>query len=208
MKKHGISREDHKLHEAKKFYSGKWQNTIQRSGKRHQDAKFIKHVLKDTVNSILCVGARHPSEIYDLKYYFEYVIGIDIVTELPGILKMDAHEMSDHIIEGSFDLVYASHCLEHMVDPEKVLRNIRTVSSIGTFITLPMFSETYNSHCSLLDICSFIDKNKEKDFGWIADEVFLNKELMRDFSNLGEYQINSFDIDVEKKEFSMLLTWK
>ena len=208
MKKHGITREAHIAHEKNKFSQGKWENTINRKDQRIHDSKIIKDNFEENIKKVLCIGARHESEIEDLQLNFDYVVGIDIV-DAPGIKRVDAHDLCNYFPENSFDIVYASHSLEHMVEPEKVLLNIRKVAKLGCFISLPIFSKTYNSHCSLFDICQFLDENKESilDESFVTDSVFKNQTLLKDFDSLGNIEITYFRISSNLKEFSMLFKW-
>jgi len=203
MKKHGISREDHVSHETKKFNSGKWRNTLGRSNKRHKDIEVIKSVFESNIRRVLCIGARHKSEIDDLKMHFDEVVGIDVV-ESAGIKKVDAHDMDGVFKENEFDFVYASHCLEHMVDAELVIKNIRKVSKYGCFVTLPIFSETYNSHCTLFNICEMLDKKIIESTEEISKSIIEDE----DFGGFLEYDVPFSSIGKNKKEFSVLFAWK
>ena len=221
MKKLGITRKEHDEHERNKFAIKKG-NTIGRHHKRIRDIGNIKKFFKnEDIKSILCIGARDDSEILDFKNYFENAIGIDILNETKNILKLDAHEIKQNFSENQFDFVYASHCLEHMVDPEIVMEGIRYASKYGCFITLPAFETLYKSHCSLFDLSEFIFKHEITS----TEEVFRNinkKEnsyLFDDFFSFGNFSIEYFecmnsikqsrnDHRERMKEFDMILKWK
>lgn len=207
MFKHGISRKDHIVHENKKFNSGKWRNTVGRKVYRDKDIDLIKQSFGDLVEKVLCIGARHVSEVNHFKDNFKEVVGIDIVENSPGILKIDAHDMLDHFKERHFDFVYSSHSLEHMVDAEKVIKNIRAVSKIGCLITLPIFNETYNSHCTLFDICKFLHENQDHDNKALEKRIHPSDEIFNDFKNLGNYTIEYFKVSKDWNEFTAIFRW-
>lgn len=221
MKKLGISRAEHDDHEKAKF-AIKRGNTLGRHDKRIRDIKNIKSVFKnDSIKSVLCIGARDDSEVEDFKEYFENCIGIDILNQTSNILKIDAHEIKNFFSEKEYDLVYASHSLEHMVDPEIVMEGIRYVSKFGCFITLPAFDQLYKSHCSLFDISEYVFNHevtsKEDVFNNITKEE--NSYLFDDFSSFGNYSIEYFecmnnikqsrkDYRERMKEFDMIFKWQ
>jgi SAM-dependent methyltransferase len=60
------------------------------------------------------------------------VVGIDIFSQRPDILTMDMHEMS--FADDSFDIVYASHSLEHSYDVDRVAGEIGRVARDGAVI--------------------------------------------------------------------------
>ena len=107
------------------------QKTVNRN--RTNSLKIINNL--QAVNSILCIGARHDSEVQDFIDAGYDCLGIDIATETDLILNIDAHDMSSL---PRFDLVYASHSLKHMHDPIKVLKNIRKIARVGLLAILPI----------------------------------------------------------------------
>lgn len=221
MKKLGITRNDHDKHEKDKFKL-KRGNTHIRSPKRLKDIQNIKNIFKNkSIKNILCIGARDDSEVKDFKKYFENCIGIDIVRQSSNILKIDAHEIKQNFSENEYDFVYASHSLEHMVDPEIVMEGIRYVSKFGCFVTLPSFDQLYKSHCSLFDISEYIFNHKvtstEDVFKNITKEE--NSYLFDDFSSFGKYSIEYFecmniikqsrkDFRERMKEFDIIFKWQ
>jgi SAM-dependent methyltransferase len=105
---------------------------------------------------ILCIGCRDESEprwFVDRKWQAE---GIDVAVRTHGLLrKMDAHEIADFYKPNEFDLVYASHSLEHMHDANRALRGIRRVSSQGLLAVLPTTksgTKASMQHPSIFDI--------------------------------------------------------
>jgi SAM-dependent methyltransferase len=76
---------------------------------------------------VLCVGCRNALELDRFRARgFEDVVGIDVFSQRADILVMDMHEMS--FADDSFDVVYASHSLEHSYDVERVVREIGRVA--------------------------------------------------------------------------------
>jgi SAM-dependent methyltransferase len=76
---------------------------------------------------VLCVGCRNGLELDRFRTRgFDDVVGIDIFSQRGDILVMDMHEMS--FPDDSFDVVYASHALEHSYDVERVVREVRRVA--------------------------------------------------------------------------------
>lgn len=221
MKKLGISRKEHDDHEKAKF-AIKRGNTLGRHGKRVRDIKNIKSVFKnDSIKSVLCIGARDDSEVIDFKNNFKNAVGIDILNETENILKINAHEIKENFSKNEYDFVYASHSLEHMVDPEVVLAGIRYVSKYGCFITLPAFNELYKSHCSLFDISEFIFHHEITSTQDVFDSITKkeNSYLFDDFLNLEKYSIEYFecmnnikqskkDYRERMKEFDIIFKWQ
>ena len=84
---------------------------------------------------VLCVGCRNGLELDRFRARgFEDVVGIDVFSQRPDILVMDMHELS--FPADSFDVVYASHSLEHSYDVERVAAEIARVARDGAVIAL------------------------------------------------------------------------
>jgi SAM-dependent methyltransferase len=82
---------------------------------------------------VLCVGCRNGLELDRFRARgFGEVVGIDVFSERPDILVMDMHEMS--FPPDSFDVVYASHSLEHSYDVGRVAREIARVGRDGAIV--------------------------------------------------------------------------
>jgi SAM-dependent methyltransferase len=83
--------------------------------------------------AVLCVGCRNALELdWFRSRGFEDVVGIDVFSQRADILVMDMHEMSFE--DGSFDVVYASHSLEHSYDVGQVVREIARVGRDGAVV--------------------------------------------------------------------------
>jgi SAM-dependent methyltransferase len=76
---------------------------------------------------VLCVGCRNALELDRFRARgFDDVVGIDVFSQRADILVMDMHEML--FPDNSFDVVYASHALEHSYDVNRVVREIVRVA--------------------------------------------------------------------------------
>ncbi len=111
--------------------------------KRANDPGIGARVLIDQVElhrrpgdaAVLCVGCRNGVEIDEFRARgFESVVGIDLFSQRDDILVMDMHEMT--FADDSFDVVYASHALEHAYDVDTVLREIARVGRDGALIAV------------------------------------------------------------------------
>lgn len=82
---------------------------------------------------VLCVGCRNTLELDRFRAHgFEDVVGIDIFSQRDDIQVMDMHEMT--FADDSFDVVYASHSLEHSWDVDRVVRQIVRVARAGAVV--------------------------------------------------------------------------
>jgi len=83
--------------------------------------------------TVLCVGCRNALELDRFRARgFDEVIGIDVFSQREDILVMDMHEMS--FPADSFDVVYASHALEHSYDVDRVAGEIGRVARDGAVV--------------------------------------------------------------------------
>jgi SAM-dependent methyltransferase len=81
----------------------------------------------------LCVGCRNTLELDRFRAHgFDDVVGIDLFSQRDDILVMDMHELS--FPDDSFDVVYASHALEHSYDVDRVVREIGRVARDGAVV--------------------------------------------------------------------------
>lgn len=84
---------------------------------------------------VLCVGARNHCELDCLERSGAgRVTGIDLHSTDPRIGVMDMHHLG--FADASFDAVFASHSLEHAMDPARVGAEMRRVVRIGGMIML------------------------------------------------------------------------
>jgi SAM-dependent methyltransferase len=88
---------------------------------------------KPSGGTVLCVGCRNALELDRFRARgFDEVIGIDVFSQREEILVMDMHEMS--FPPDSFDVVYASHALEHSHDVDRVAGEIGRVARDGAVV--------------------------------------------------------------------------
>lgn len=129
---------------------GKWQNPEYRAylatqlrrtlSKRETDpgvgaSTLINRVAEQQPSrgAVLCVGCRNSLELDRFRSHgFDHVVGIDVFSQRADILVMDMHEMT--FAEDSFDVVYASHALEHAYDADRVVREIGRVARDGAVV--------------------------------------------------------------------------
>lgn len=82
----------------------------------------------------LCVGCRNRYELDLLEREGFQVTGIDLHSTDPRILVMDMHAMTFR--DSAFDLIFASHSLEHALDPELAGRELRRVVRDGGMLVV------------------------------------------------------------------------
>lgn len=83
--------------------------------------------------SILSIGARNESElaVFD-RWGYDWVDAIDLFSWSPRIMVMDMHDLRFN--DGVFDLVYASHVLEHALDIQRVIAEVARVVRPGGLV--------------------------------------------------------------------------
>lgn len=136
--------------------------TMNRELRRIEDIIHIKNLFPD-VKSILCIGSRDDSEVqtfinngYDAK-------GLDICTSTKLITQMDMSNVSPDF--GTFDFIYCSHVLEHISDPIKVFKSIKSVMKKGIFIILPIVNRLPDiEHPTVYEIMKYNPETKFKDY--------------------------------------------
>ena len=136
--------------------------TMARELRRIEDIVHIQNFFPN-VESILCIGSRDDSEVqtfinngYDAK-------GIDICRSTNLITQMDMAELSPDF--GTFDFVYCSHVLEHVSDPIKVFKAIKSVMRKGIFIILPIVDRPPDiEHPTVYEIMKYNPETKFKDY--------------------------------------------
>jgi len=83
----------------------------------------------------LCVGCRNIAELdYFQSKGLDDIIGIDLFSENSHIRVMDMHKLT--FADNSFDIVYASHSLEHSYDIGQVVREIIRVARNQAIIAI------------------------------------------------------------------------
>jgi SAM-dependent methyltransferase len=97
--------------------------------------RLINEVAEQQLTSgrVLCVGCRNGLELDRFRARgFQDVVGIDIFSQRDDILVMDMHQMT--FPDNSFNVVYASHSLEHSYDVARVAGEIGRVAREGAVI--------------------------------------------------------------------------
>ncbi|MDA1055785.1 MAG: class I SAM-dependent methyltransferase [Planctomycetota bacterium] len=85
--------------------------------------------------SVLCVGVRNPIELDEFRRRgFARVTGIDLFSLRSDILVMDMHDLK--FADDSFDVVFASHSLEHSPTPNLAAKEFVRVAKNGARIVV------------------------------------------------------------------------
>ncbi len=123
--------------------------------------------------SVLCVGCRNALELDRFRERgFEDVVGIDVFSQREDILVMDMHQMS--FSNDSFDVVYASHSLEHSYDVGRVVREIGRVARDGAVVGVEVPVRTQRSAADRV-VFSGLEELREV-FGRKIGEELLGEE--------------------------------
>ncbi|CAG1001481.1 Demethylrebeccamycin-D-glucose O-methyltransferase [Phycisphaerales bacterium] len=102
---------------------------------RYLIERMIQHARPPAKARVLCVGCRNGHELDHLAQAgFTNAVGIDLHSADPRIRVMDMHSLA--FSDGAFDVVYASHCLEHALDPGQAAREMIRVLRPGGIVVL------------------------------------------------------------------------
>jgi predicted SAM-dependent methyltransferase len=171
----------------------KRQITKDRKSYRLEDISIIKKYFPD-IKDILCIGARDDQEVLDfINNGFPETIGIDISNETNLIKRIDAHKLNEHF--DKFDLVYTSHCLEHMYSIYTVLSNIRKLNPKGILIILPLQEKSVSlKHSNKFGIMGINNQNDsikiiEEEKKDIFENPHKHKSMWDDFKELGKFEL-------------------
>lgn len=179
--------------------------TDQKSIDMKEFAAKIKDVYFRDSNSIICIGCRNTSEVKMFEDVGFFSRGIDVCKGNSKITKAPAEKMDEHFSKDSFDVGYASHSLEHMVYPEKSMKNIRSVCKDGCYVILPLEkkqTEPSRKHPTVFEI-SLCDSE--------ASSEELKEKIIEDFSEFEPYDIQDvfFHSPEERSgEFHICFKWK
>ena len=136
--------------------------TSKRELRRLEDIEHIKHI-HPKAKTVLCIGARDNSEVLTFINAGYNVTGIDVCIESSLITKMDMAELSPEF--GKFDIIYCSHVLEHVLDPEKTFKAINSVATGIIFITLPIVDRPPDiEHPTVYEIMKYEPSTNFKNF--------------------------------------------
>ena len=124
--------------------------------------------------AVLCVGCRNALELDRFRARgFEDVVGIDLFSQRNDILAMDMHEMS--FADDSFDIVYASHALEHSYDVGRVVREIERVARDGAIVGVEVPVRTQASAADRI-VFSGLDELRGAFQPQIAEELLAEEQ--------------------------------
>jgi len=198
MKKFIVTPEEQITEEIKKHSAkDKRETTAGKTKIRQGHVKIIKKYFPSVI-SVLCIGCRDDSEVKDfIKAGFKCK-GIDVANESKYIKKLDAHKIATEFEENEFDLVYASHSLEHMYDIETILKGIKFISKTGVFIVLPKGGMRNGSDPAEANI------NHPAIFDVMVDNQIRDDNLS-DFAILEPYKIKHRKLN--KRDLEMAFKW-
>lgn len=167
--------------------SRKKQLTVKRTNVRVNDIALLKKIFPNA-KSVLCVGSREDSEIKDFINVGFDAIGTDVLEETKLIREIDAHELDKYFTENEFDIIFASHLLEHVLDAKKVMENMRLLAKEGVFIVLPITPKHGPKwkHPSVFEIMK-IDRKKEDKGIFKQPENY--EKIWSDFDPLKPYKL-------------------
>jgi SAM-dependent methyltransferase len=130
---------------------------------------------------VLCVGCRNGLELDRFRARgFDDVVGIDVFSQRPDILVMDMHDMS--FPDDSFDVVYASHALEHSYDVERVVGEIARVSRDGAVVGVEVPVRAQASDADRV-VFSGVDELRQAFAPYVGAELLAEEQLPRTATN-------------------------
>jgi SAM-dependent methyltransferase len=123
---------------------------------------------------VLCVGCRNALELDRFRERgFNDVLGIDVFSQREDILVMDMHQMT--FADDSFDVVYASHSLEHSYDVARVAREIGRVARDGAVVGVEVPVRTQRSSADRV-VFSGLDEVRSVFARRIGEEVLAEEQ--------------------------------
>ena len=126
---------------------------------------------------VLCVGCRNTLELDRFRGRgFDDVVGIDVFSARDDILVMDMHELS--FADDSFDVVYASHSLEHSYDPARVATEIVRVARDGAVVGVEVPVRGQASDADRI-VFSGLDELRDAFRAHIAEELLAEEQPPR-----------------------------
>jgi len=170
---------------------------------RNQDLQYIKDFFEN-IESIVCVGCRDESELQTFLKSNISAKGIDINQNNSDlILKEDAANIEKCFANQKFDLTYARHSLEHIIDPESFLEGASNISKKGMFIVLPPGIGPRPGHPTHFDIMKeIIDKDvNSNEMSKIRDILNLLSKEAKEIKLITQPQ----KINKQKKEVVIMI---
>jgi len=161
--------------------------TVKRKNVRVKDISFIRKKFPNA-KSVLCIGSREDSEVQDFIDNGFSAIGTDILKASKLVREIDAHDIDKYFGENEFDVVFASHVLEHVSDVKKVMKNIKYISKDGVFIILPIVPrhKLKWQHPTIFEIMKLPIIKQTKS---IFKEPHLYKNIWDDFNTLKPFEL-------------------
>lgn len=124
--------------------------------------------------SVLCVGCRNTLELDRFRARgFDDVTGIDVFSQRHDIKVMDMHEMT--FPDNSFDVVYASHALEHAYDVNRVVGEVVRVARDGAIVGVEVPVRVQASAADRI-VFSGLDELRAAFQPHIGDEVLAEEQ--------------------------------
>jgi SAM-dependent methyltransferase len=166
---------------------------LQRSlKKRANDPGIGARVLVDLValqeppqaGAILCVGCRNGFELDEFRARgYDVVVGIDLFSQRPDIRVMDMHDMT--FPDDSFDVVYASHALEHSYHVEKVVLEIARVAKEGAVVAVEVPVRYRDEKPGATDITEFpgVDSVQQAFGKYIGELLWAEEQPAKSATN-------------------------
>ena len=154
--------------------------TAKRELRRIEDIVHIRH-LAPNAKKVLCIGARDDSELQTFLDFGYEAAGIDISTHTDMIERMDMAELTPEF--GTFDVIYCSHVLEHVIDPVETFRAIKSVARDLIFIILPIVDRRPDiEHPTVYEIMKYEPETKFKDYpqAWVDFAIFGEFDVVYD----------------------------
>jgi hypothetical protein len=142
-------------------------NTTARTQRREIDRiADIEHIRKyfPSSTSVLCVGARHESELNTFISRGFDARGFDLYSTSPKIEICDMHDMNKKYEPKSVDIVFMSHSLEHSIKPVEVLHQAAQIATMAVYFVLPVISSPTIKDPSVLPFMRNIDPNVLEQF--------------------------------------------
>jgi SAM-dependent methyltransferase len=130
---------------------------------------------------VLCVGCRNELELDRFRERgFGDVVGIDVFSDSDDVLVMDMHEMT--FPDDSFDVVYASHSLEHSYDVQRVAEQIVRVGRDGAVVGIEVPVRAQASAADRV-VFSGLDEVRSIFDGRIGEELLAEEQPPRSPTN-------------------------
>jgi SAM-dependent methyltransferase len=130
---------------------------------------------------VLCVGCRNGVELDEFRARgFERVVGIDLFSQRPDILVMDMHRMT--FPDSSFDVVFASHALEHSYDLETVVGEIARVGRDGGVVAVEVPVGRRRSEADRIEFGG-VERLREAFRPQIGEELWVDEQPPRSATN-------------------------